>query len=529
MGRSMGRSMNPERDLDRYVVTAAQMQAIESRVFAAGMPVAALMEKVAGLIARRVIAWRPIARGRRVGVLAGPGHNGGDALVVARELHLRGYEVAVWLPLDRRKELTDRHAQYAVSLGIAVSADLEPVLAADWIVDGLFGFGLERPIEGELATAIARVNVSPLPVVSIDLPSGLHTDTGEVLGTAVRATRTLCLGLWKRGLLLDRALESIGTAELIDFDLPLADIQAVLGDRPRLQRVTRRSARLPLERSPVTHKYQQGHLLLVAGSADYMGAALLAALGARSSGVGMLTVAVPASLKPWLVAQVPEALVVACPETPTGAIGALDLDLSRYDAIACGCGLTRAAGAIVQTVWASDRPLVLDADGLNGLAEGGWRDRAAPVVITPHRGEFRRLFPDLDATVGDQGDSIELAQRAAHQTGAIVLLKGARTVVAEPGGRAWIVPESTPALARGGSGDVFAGVLGGLLARSRPTAIADWGELTAAAADWHARAGIHAAAARSILGVDGASLAESLLAVAREDWVEGDRLDRVKM
>lgn len=518
----MGRST--DRDVDRYVVTAAQMQAIESRVFAAGMPVAALMEKVAGLIARRVIAWQPIEQGRRVGVLAGPGHNGGDALVVARELHLRGYWVAVYLPFERRKELTDRHAQYATSLGIPVSADLEPVLAADWIVDGLFGFGLERAIEGELATAIARVNVSAKPIVSIDLPSGLHTDRGEVLGTAVRATRTLCLGLWKRGLLLDRALELAGTAELIDFDLPLADIQAVLGDRPRLQRVTRRSAaRLPLDRSPVTHKYQQGHLLLVAGSADYMGAALLAALGARSSGVGMLTVAVPASLKPWLVAQVPEALVVACPETPTGAIAALPLDLSRYDAIACGCGLTRAAGAIVRTVWASDRPLVLDADGLYGLETGDWRDRAAPVVLTPHRGEFRRLFPDLDAATVDQGDAIELAQRAAHQTGAIVLLKGARTVVAEPGGQAWIVPESTPALARGGSGDVLAGLLGGLLARSRPTSIMDLGELTATAANWHARAGIHAAAERSILGVDGTSLAESLLAVTREDWAQGDR------
>ncbi|XGV89263.1 MAG: NAD(P)H-hydrate dehydratase [Limnothrix sp. BL-A-16] len=497
---------------DRYVVTAAQMQAIESRVFAAGMPVAALMEKVAGLITQRVLAWRSITQGPRVGILAGPGHNGGDALVVARELHLRGYQVSVYLPFERRKELTDRHAQYAASLGIEVSPDLAPVLAADWLVDGLFGFGLERPIEGALAEAIEQVNNSGKPIVSIDLPSGLHTDSGAVLGKAIRSTLTLCLGLWKRGLLLDRALDWVGQAELIDFDLPLADIQAILGPDPQLNRITAHLVQLPLNRSPATHKYEQGHLLVVAGSAVYMGAAFLAALGARSSGVGMLTVAVPASLKPWLVAQIPEALVVACPETDMGKIARVDLDLARYDAIACGCGLTREATPIVQAVWESDRPLVLDADGLNALAQLGWRDRQGPVVLTPHWGEFQRLFPNL---VAQTSDRLELAQRAAQQTGAIVLLKGARTVVAEPGGQSWMVPESTPGLARGGSGDVLAGLLGGLVAQARPTSLTDWGYWAATAAWWHAQAGIQAVQERSILGVNGASLADGLLTVAR--------------
>lgn len=513
--RDRSPDIDPDRLIDRFVVTAAQMQAIEQRVFAAGMPVAALMEKVAGAIARRVMAWRPRDRGRRVGVLAGPGHNGGDALVVARELHLRGYQVTVYLPLfDRLKPLTQSHAQYAASLGIAIGTDLSPILAADWIVDGLFGFGLERPIIGPLAQAIDQINDSGRPIVSIDLPSGLHTDSGAVLGTAIRADLTLCLGLWKRGLLVDRALDWVGMPELLDFDLPLAEITAVLGDRPALQRMEPQLAQLPLRRPAATHKYQQGHLLLVVGSEAYAGAAILAALGARASGVGMVTIAVPASLKPLVVARVPEALVMACPETPTGAIASLDplnLDWQRYDAIAAGCGLGPAIEPVLQTLWQSGRPLVLDADGLNGLATMGWQERSAPVVLTPHPGEFRRLFPDLAQATDDP---IDRAQQAAQLTGAIVLLKGARSVIGEPGGGGWIIPESTPALARGGSGDVLAGLLGGLLAQRQPPTSAEWGQLVATAAWWHAQAGLRAAADRSILGVDGTSLAEALFAIA---------------
>jgi NAD(P)H-hydrate epimerase len=525
IGQSIGQSgdrfrsqaVDRNRLIDRFVVTAAQMQAIEQRVFAAGMPVAALMEKVAGAIARRVMAWQPLDRGRRVGVLAGPGHNGGDALVVARELHLRGYDVTVYLPLfDRLKSLTQSHAQYAASLGLAIGTDLAPILAADWIVDGLFGFGLERPITGSLARAIDQINDSGRPIVSIDLPSGIHTDSGAVLGNAIRADLTLCLGLWKRGLLVDRALDWVGVPELIDFDLPLADITAVLGDRPALQRMGPELAQLPLRRWAAAHKYQQGHLLLVAGSEAYAGAAILAALGARASGAGMVTIAVPARLKPLLVARLPEALVLACPETPTGSIESLDslnLDWQRYDAIAAGCGLGPAIEPVLQALWHSGCPLVLDADGLNGLAAMGWQERSAPVVLTPHPGEFRRLFPDLAQATDDP---IERAQQAAQLTGAIVVLKGARSVIGEPGGCGWIIPESTPALARGGSGDVLAGLLGGLIAQRQPPTSAEWGQLAATAAWWHAQAGLRAAADRSILGADGATLAEALLTVARD-------------
>ncbi|HEY9646214.1 MAG TPA: NAD(P)H-hydrate epimerase, partial [Chroococcidiopsis sp.] len=161
------------------------MTAIESRLFAAGMPVAALMEKVAGRIARRVQALYPLGARSRVGVMVGPGHNGGDALVVARELHLRGYEVMIYRPLTTGKELTAAHAQYAASLGIPMVDEVSALRGCDWLLDGLFGFGLTRSLEGAIADAIDQVNGWRRPVVSIDLPSGVHTDTGAVLGTAV--------------------------------------------------------------------------------------------------------------------------------------------------------------------------------------------------------------------------------------------------------------------------------------------------------------------------------------------------------
>lgn len=517
--------------IGRFVVTAAQMSQIEARLFAAGMPVAALMEKVAGLIAQRLIALYPVAQFSQVGVLVGPGHNGGDALVVARELHLRGYRVMCYQPFDRLKELTDAHARYAASLGISRTTQVADLKNCDLIVDGLFGFGLTRSIDGELAAAIEQINQMHQgkgAIVSIDLPSGLHTDTGAVLGTAICADRTFCLGLWKRAFFQDAALAYTGTAELIDFDLPLADIHAVLGNVPTLQRITPAIAlsALPLPRPATTHKYKQGHLLLIAGSRRYGGAALLAGLAARASGVGMLSIAVPASLRPILVAQLPDALIVGCTEDETGAIAHLpdDLDLSKYQTIACGPGLTPQARSIVTQVLTQAIPLLLDADGLNILSSLGatatLQKRTAPTVLTPHWGEFRRLFPEIAET--ESGDGIAAVQTAAQTSGATILLKGARTAIASPTGQVWLNPDSTPALARGGSGDVLTGLMGGLLAQGqmRETAIE---AIVSSAAWWHAQSGIWAAAQRTELGVDPLTLAQSLLPMLRQYWRQSER------
>ncbi|MFM7470663.1 MAG: NAD(P)H-hydrate dehydratase [Nodosilinea sp.] len=451
------------------VVTTSQMQAIEASIFAAGMPVAALMEKVGGLVATWISHRFPLQDFQHIAVLVGPGHNGGDALVVARELGERGYQVEVCCPCDLQKDLTAAHLRFIQSLGIPVRAVLPGV--ADLYIDGLFGFGLDRPVGGTIADLIRDLNSQSAPVVSIDIPSGLHTDTGAVLGIAVRATHSLCLGLWKRAFCQDRALAYLGERHLIDFDIPGAALQAGLGATPPVRCLSPATAlaRLPWQRSAATHKYQVGHLLLVAGSRQYGGAALLAGLGARASGVGMVTVAVPESLRLLLLGQLPEALVIGCAETTTGAIAALPdhLDLSHYQAIAGGPGLSTEAGTVVETLLSSPTPLLLDADGLNLLATLGvgpsLGQRSAPSLITPHPGEFRRLFPGLLETATDAGHA---AQLAAAASGAIVLLKGACTAIAHPDGRLWFNTASTPALARGGSGDVLTGLIGGLLAQA---------------------------------------------------------------
>jgi len=505
--------------ISQVVVTAEQMRTIEERIFSAGMPVVALMEKVAGLITQRLQSLIPcyLPSRRNIGILVGPGHNGGDALVVARELHLRGYKVAIFAPFSQMKELTAQHLQYAQSLGIPCCSKIGELSDCNLLIDGLFGFGLERNITHPLADVIDYVNSLAQPIISIDLPSGLHTDTGKVLGVAIHATHTLCLGLWKLGLLQEEALDYVGQVELIDFDIPENDIKAVLGESRKINRITAdlASAALPLPRPILTHKYKEGHLLLICGSQRYAGGAILAGLGARASGVGMLSIAVPESIKPLLVSHLPEALIIGCPETDTGAIAHLSFpektDLNTFSAIACGPGLTTSAISVVESVLESDRPLLLDADGLNILAQLGTipklTQRTAPTVLTPHTGEFQRLFPDISLT-----NKLEAVEIAAQVSNAIVLFKGARTAIANPQGVIWINPESTPALARGGSGDVLTGLLGGLLA-SRASKSVALAQIVAAATWWHSQAGILAAKEQTQLGVDALILTEYLVKV----------------
>jgi NAD(P)H-hydrate epimerase len=503
---------NQRLQIQQPIVSAQQMQTIETRLFTAGMPVAALMEKVGGLIAQRVQSLYPLSIAPQVGVLVGPGHNGADALVVARELALQGYRVQVYHPFTRSKALTAAHAQFATLLAISFCEDISALSTCDVLLDGFFGFGLERRLEGEIAATLEAINRWSIPVVSIDIPSGLHTDTGEVLGTALRATYTLCLGLWKLGLCQDPALPWAGQLELVDFGIPESVVTEVLGTPLPVQRLTTSQilTQLPLVRERITHKYRQGNLLLIGGSQCYAGSVVLAGLGARASGVGMLTLLVPASIKPLVVAQLPDAVVIAGTETSQGALERLpsDLNLDRFDAIAYGPGVTTESPTVLQQVLPWDGPLLLDADGLNLLVDSGLeplKTRLAPTVLTPHAGEFQRLFPALmDAP------PITATQQAAQACQGWVVRKGACTVIASPSGPVWVNTESTPALARGGSGDVLTGLMGGLVAQ----AMRQSQSLESAVQNavwWHSQAGCWAAAQHTMLGVNGKTLADALL------------------
>ena len=522
------------------LVTAAEMQAIEQRWFDGGMPVAALMEKAATAIADRLVdllsQTRPMSSRKNAStsspalilILAGPGHNGGDALVVARELWLRGYAIGIYQPFERLKPLTQQHANFADHLDIpriTTIEDLERQIGQSLaIVDGFFGFGQTRAITGDLATAIERINQAASPEtlrVAIDIPSGIHTDTGSVIraesetepqGMAFCADVTLCLGLRKVGLLCDAAQPYVGRVELLPLGLRSDDITAVFPEGLPHRRLTRTDAiaALGLPRSPLTHKYKEGHLLLICGSQRYIGAAILAGLGARASGVGMLSIVVPRSLKPIVSAKLPEAVVIAAKETEDGAIASLPDEFNdetiwaKFDAIACGCGLTPEPVSLIQQLIVQNRPLILDADALNILATlpPSFLARNAPTILTPHPGEFRRLL-------GHRTDhaSIDLVRHAAQQRHMIIVHKGARPIVAAPDRPVTLIDAGTPGLARGGSGDVLTGLMGGLVA----TAVRqgrDLVETVAAATWWHAEGGRLAAESRSQLGVDGQTLAE---------------------
>jgi NAD(P)H-hydrate epimerase len=486
------------------------MQQLEAWMFEQGMPVPALMEKAALQVAQQLQQLYPLAQYPKGGILVGPGHNGGDGLVVARELWLRGYQVKVLMPLLQLKPLTQSHANYAKALGIVWGEVAADFADCDFWVDGLFGIGLTRPLTGAIAKVVNELNQLPIPAASIDLPSGLHTDTGEVLGTAVQGDHSFCLGLWKRAYFQDEALSYCGQAHLCEIGIPEAALTAILGPSYPAQVLTPPQAlqALPLIRPTVTHKYQQGHVLLICGSQQYAGGTILTALGARASGVGMVTIAVPESIKSLLHSHCPEALVMGCPETATGAIAALaNPDLTPYTAIALGPGLTLQSGLLVEAVLAAPCPLVIDADGLNQIAQRQLlprlAQRSAPTVLTPHLGEFKRLFPELN-----EQDRLQAVQGAAQLSQAIVLLKGAKTAIATPEGQMWLIKDSTPALARGGSGDVLTGLMGGLLA-SKSTQ--PWGQRVAAAAWWHAQGGLRAAGDRTVLGVDAFHLSQSLI------------------
>ena len=509
--------MNPALAPSRLIVTAAEMQAIETRLFDAGIPVAALMEKVGQRLTQEIRSLFPKSSHLKILVLVGPGHNGGDALVIARELLELGYHVELYRPLPRAKPLTQAHFDFAKHIGIEVIPHLSAPIQADLIIDGLFGFGLERSIEGELATLIERVNQAPSPIVSLDLPSGMHTDTGEVLGRVIRAAHTFCLGLWKRAFFQEQALSYLGKTHLVPFGIPMDDQLAILEKTTPIQAIEQPDWAQLLTRSHSAHKYQVGSTLLVCGSARYPGAALLATQAANTTGVGMLYVAVPQSIQALIVSKVPEAVVIPCPETPRGAIADFPEDFStnQLNSVAVGPGVTENATNVLRQCLNWDLPLIIDADGLNILAKGDYfstlSQRAASTILTPHWGELTRLIPSVKETLAaEKGDRISLLLNTALPPQVTLILKGAKTLV--KGAELQINANSTPALARGGSGDVLTGILAGLLAQNPHKAES----IATAAVWWHAQAAILAEQKLTASGVSPTQLIQNLLPILKQ-------------
>lgn len=499
------------------MVTTQQMRQIEEEVFTQQMPVASLMEKAALLSSQKFGHRYPKNKYPSVGIVIGCGHNGGDGLVIARELFLHGYQVSLYVPLaNKSKTLTAQHLEYAQFLGIDWLKDIQGLENCHVIIDSLFGFGLQRSITGELADNIQTLNQWHKPVVSIDLPSGIETDTGKVLGIAVKATDTLCLGLWKLGLFQESAVEYVGNLHLIDIGIPHQIITKFIDSNSTVELISTQKVKdiLPLPRAVNTHKYRQGNALLICGSDKYAGAALLAGYGANSGGVGMLTMIVPASVKSLINSNLPSAVVIGSNETHTGEMDLISLDsldLARYDVITFGMGISRdvtpSTRQTLQQLLTKDNILIIDADGLNLVAEDNLipllSAKPGSTIMTPHDGEFKRLFPDLDLSA----NRLQALRKASSRANSIILLKGAKTMICDRGKRTWIISEGTPALARGGSGDVLSGLISALVAQG-DFSLYPVAEMVAVGAWLHQQAGILAVQDFSEMGVDGVRLTD---------------------
>jgi hydroxyethylthiazole kinase-like uncharacterized protein yjeF len=463
------------------VTTAAEMRALDRlAIDTYGIPGVVLMENAGAQVAR--ILWQefPALQTRRVAVLCGRGNNGGDGFVIARYLHSMGAPVRVFVigdPEDVRGEART-HLEMLTRVGVNFQAVSTPesiqavgarLADYDILIDALLGTGLKAAVSGMFQQIIAAMNASGRPIVSVDIPSGLSADVGTLVGEYVRATLTVTMALPKRGLLLHPAAEHVGRLAVVDIGFPAAVREH---ESVRCHVLEPHTIASQLRGRPAdTHKGTYGHLLLVAGGLGKTGAGVLASLAALRSGAGLVSLALPHSLNPAMEAKLTEVMTIPLPEAEEGVLGAEAAKrvmewLGGKSALILGPGIGTHPETVrcVHEVLRQVRiPVVLDADGLNALAmdSGGIGAIHAPLILTPHPGELARLRHATTAEV--QADRLTAAQETAQAYDAVVVLKGAHTIVAEPGGALFINLTGNPGMATAGSGDVLSGVVGALL------------------------------------------------------------------
>jgi NAD(P)H-hydrate epimerase len=475
-------------------LTAAQMKAVDrAAIEDLGVPGVVLMENAGrGVAALVAAALGPRAAAAEVRVLCGAGHNGGDGFVVARHLANGGARVRVLLVVPRARLAGDAAVFLRAAEGTAGvvveehagdadrAAWTARLAGADVVVDAIFGTGLRADVTGVPAAAIAAANATPALRVAVDIPSGLDADSGAVHGIAVAADITATMGARKLGLVLD-ADAPVGRLEVVDLGVSVEALEEAARASGPLCHWLDQAAILPL--LPVQkasgHKGSRGHLLLVAGSAGKTGAALLAARAALRGGAGLVTIAATRAGQQALDAKVLEpmtACYTADDDADEQSFGQIVELSQRMKAVAVGPGIPTGLGAralVARMAAELPLPLVLDADALNllGTDAAAVVGRAsAPRVLTPHPGEMARLLGVT--TVEVQKDRLGAARRLAGSAGAVVVLKGARTIVALADGSAFINPAADPALGTAGSGDVLTGLTGSLCAQGLAAAAA---------------------------------------------------------
>jgi ADP-dependent NAD(P)H-hydrate dehydratase / NAD(P)H-hydrate epimerase len=470
------------------LVTASEMQQMDRETIESyGLPGRVLMEN-AGRGATAFFletTWTQVDRRALVGVMAGRGNNGGDGFVMARYLHQRGIAVKVFLLSGPQRVTGDARINLDLLGPLGVEVIALPDLAsfenradglanpAVWI-DALLGTGLNSDVRGYFKAAIDFLNTSGKPVFAVDIPSGLNADTGRVQGVCTQADATATFAFAKVGHLLHPGAQHTGRLKVIEIGIP-PHIAGRVGARQHL--ITPKAAAALLRpRDPQAHKGTTGHLLVVAGKTGTTGAAAMTAMAALRAGAGLVTLGCPQGVQALVAQQTLEAMTVGLAQTPLGGLSAEALPQilglaqgRRCLALGPGIGTETETGDLIEgLIPKSPIPLVIDADGLNLLA--GCSDilnkAGAPVILTPHPGEMARLTGRPVAEIME--DRVAAARSFATTHGVILVLKGARTLVAAPDGRVWVNISGNSGMASGGMGDVLTGVIAGLVTQGFP-------------------------------------------------------------
>lgn len=486
---------------DVELLTPREMGRADALAVSHGVASLDLMEAAGRAVADA--ARRRVAPGSRIAVLCGPGNNGGDGFVAARYLKRASYDVRLFL-LGQRSDLKGDAAEMARRFdGPVRPLDPFQLESLHLIIDALFGAGLSRPLDGVAAETAAAVAEAGTPVLAVDVPSGLDGETGRASGPVFAAAETVTFFRRKPGHVLLPGRGYCGTVRVADIGIPARVLDEV-GARTFLNApaLWRSSYRWP---QPEGHKYSRGHALVISGPADATGAARLGARGALRAGAGLVTVASPFDAVAVNAMHL-TAIMLKPFEGPEGIAALLEDPRKNAVLMGPGGGVGEAMCRLVEAALRSRAAAVLDADALTSFAgdlsrlAAEVRGRDAPVILTPHDGEFARLFGDVS------GSRLDRARHGAAESGAIVLLKGPDTVIASPDGRAAITGNAPPWLATAGAGDVLGGFVTGLVAQGMP------GFEAAAAGAW-----LHGEAARVFgPGLIAEDLPECLPSVVRE-------------
>jgi len=458
----------PTIDSKHLIVDSKQMLILEKEMFSDGMPQEALMEKAGIQISRWLLKRKPLLK-YGITVFIGPGNNGGDGAVIARELFLKGFYVQVWCPFPIKKTLTNNHLNYLTSIGVTKLVEPPNANGKELWIDAVFGNNQTRKVDNKLIKLFnQKFHNKYGKVISIDIPTGLCPDKGEpFLDNAVKADHTLAVGLNKIGLTQDSALPFIGELHHIDVGVPISKLYKV--DK-KIFKVTYKDLKnidLPsLPRN--SNKYKRGRTLLIAGSEKYPGAAYLALKGAISSGAGYISAVLPELVAESIWQVVPEIVLKDTMQSNQNGNASLfsalkNIDLSAFDSVAVGpgIGIDNDDWQKVQEILAGfEGLLILDADALNRISESKlcskfFLERRFKTWITPHSKEFSRLFPNIKCET-----NVEKALNAAQEFNISVLLKGANSIVAD-NKKAWQLFGTDSHTARAGLGDLLSGFIAG--------------------------------------------------------------------